>query len=184
MSTGMLIGIGVAVVVFAVVVGLYNALVRGKNMVEEAWNSIDVQLKRRWDLVPNLVETVKGYAAHEKQIFEDVARLRSESLTASTPGAKAAVENALTQSLRSVFAVAEAYPELRASENFQDLQRNLSELEEQIQMARRYYNGSVRDYNILVDSFPSLLVARAFAYGKMDFFELDEAERAVPKAAF
>ena len=164
--------------------GIYNRFVRLRNLAQEAWSGVDVQLKRRWDLVPNLVETVKGYAAHEKQIFEDVARLRSESLAASTPGAKAAVENALTQSLRSVFAVAEAYPELRASENFQDLQRNLSELEEQIQMARRCYNGSVRDYNILVDSFPSLLVARAFAYGKMDFFELDEAERAVPKAAF
>ena len=109
--------------------GIYNRFVRLRNLAQEAWSGVDVQLKRRWDLVPNLVETVKGYAAHEKQIFEDVARLRSESLAASTPGAKAAVENALTQSLRSVFAVAEAYPELRATENFQDLQRNLAELE-------------------------------------------------------
>ena len=176
--------LGIVAAVALWFLGIYNRFVRLRNLAQEAWSGVDVQLKRRWDLVPNLMESVKGYAAHEKQIFEDVAKLRSESLSATTPSAKAAVENALTQSLRSVFAVAEAYPELRASENFQDLQRNLSELEEQIQMARRYYNGSVRDYNILVDSFPSLLVARAFAYGKMDFFELDEAERAVPKAAF
>ena len=176
--------LGIAAAVALWFLGIYNRFVRLRNLAQEAWSGVDVQLKRRWDLVPNLMESVKGYAAHEKQIFEDVAKLRSESHSATTPSAKAAVENALTQSLRSVFAVAEAYPELRATENFQDLQRNLAELEEQIQMARRYYNGSVRDYNILVDSFPSLLVARAFSYGKMDFFDLDEAERAVPKVAF
>jgi LemA protein len=165
--------------------GTYNRLVRGRNLVEEAWSGIDVQLKRRHDLIPNLVETVKGYAAHEKQIFEDVARMRSASISASGVAEKAAAENGLTGALRQLFAVAEAYPDLKANQNFLQLQENLNAVESELQMARRYYNGAVRNQNILVESFPSNLVANMFAFQKAQFFEIEDAkERAVPKVQF
>lgn len=165
--------------------GTYNRLVRGRNLVEEAWSGIDVQLKRRHDLIPNLVETVKGYATHEKQIFEDVARMRSASISASGVAEKATAENGLTGALRQLFAVAEAYPDLKANQNFLQLQENLNTVESELQMARRYYNGAVRNQNILVESFPSNLVANMFAFQKAAFFEIEDAtERAVPKVQF
>jgi LemA protein len=177
--------VGLVVVLCIWFLSIYNRFVKLKNMVDEAWSGVDVQLKRRWDLVGNLVETVKGYASHEKEVFEEVARLRNQMNSASSVAERAQVENGLTQTLRSLFAVAEAYPQLRASENFSELQRTLGELEDQIQLARRYYNGTVRDYNIMVDSFPSLIVARTMGYSKRDFFQLeDPSERTAPKVSF
>ena len=156
----------------------YNSFIRLRNRTREAWSDIDVQLKRRYDLIPNLVESVKGYAAHEKGVFEAVTEARARSLGAEAKGdvkAVAAAENALAGALKTLFAVAENYPNLRASENFQKLQDELSDTENKIQAARRFYNANVRDLNIRVESFPSNLVAKIFGFGQMDFFELNEA---------
>ena len=182
MSTGILIAIGAAVVVFAVIVALYNALVRGKNMVEEAWSSIDVQLKRRHDLVPNLVSAVRQYASHEKGLFEEVSAARARSLSVQGDvAAQAKAESMLSGALSKLFAIAEAYPELRASENYQQLQQSLATLEDEIQMARRYYNGAAREQNDRVRQFPGNIVAGFFHFTPVTYFELDSpAERAVP----
>ena len=167
------------------VVLLYNRLVRLRNGSENAWSDIDVQLKRRHDLVPNLVETVKGYASHEKQTFEDVVEARGRAMAAEGPADKAQAEGFLGRTLKSLFALAEAYPELKANENFLSLQSELSVLEDAIQKARRYYNAIVRDFNILCQSFPSNLVAGAFGFAPRQFFELDsEAERSAPSVSF
>lgn len=175
----------VTLLVFGWAVSAYNRFIRLRNMMAEAWSGIDVQLKRRVDLVPNLVETVKGYASHEKELFERVAESRAQSVSAGTVKEQAAAENALTSSLRTLFAVAEAYPELKANTNFLDLQKSLTEIEDQVQMARRYYNGTVRENNVLVESFPSNLIARLSGFTKGDFFELeDEAERKAPQVRF
>ena len=176
----------IAVLVLAgIVVGLYNRFVRLKNGADAAWSDIDVQLKRRWELVPNLVETVKGYASHERATFEEVTRARSAAMSAAAPADKAQAETALTGSLRSLFAVAEQYPELRASQSFLSLQTELSSLEEAIQNARRYYNAVVRDLNTAVETFPGNLVAGMVGVGKRDYFELgSEAERAAPRVSF
>jgi len=174
-----------AVLVLGWGVSIYNRFVRLKNMMAEAWSGVDVQLKRRVDLIPNLVETVKGYATHEKEVFEKVAASRAQSISAGTVKEQAAAETGLTASLRTLFAVAEAYPELKANTNFLELQKSLSEIEDQIQMSRRYYNGTVRENNVLVESFPSNLVARLGGFGKGDFFELeDEGERKTPQVRF
>ena len=158
---------------------VFNRLVRERNMVREGWSGIDVQLKRRHDLVPNLVESVRGHATFERTVLEEVTRLRG------APRASRALqdgENALTTQLRGLLAVAEAYPQLRAGESFLGLQQRLTEVENQLQMARRYYNGAVRDYNIVVESFPSNLVARAFGFTLEEFFQVESAlERAVPE---
>jgi LemA protein len=183
----LMIGIFAAVValVFAWSVSVYNRFVRLRNLMAEAWSGIDVQLKRRVDLVPNLVETVKGYAGHEKELFEKIAASRAQSVSAGSVREQAAAESALTASLRTLFAVAEAYPELKANTNFLELQKSLAEIEDQVQMARRYYNGTVRENNVLVDSFPSNLVARLSGFAKADFFELeDDAERKAPQVRF
>jgi LemA protein len=164
------------------VVAIYNGLVRGRNMVNEAWSGIDVQLKRRHDLVPNLVSTVKQYAAHERSIFEEVneARARSISVTGDV-AAQAKAENMLSSALRSLFAVAEAYPDLKASDNFRQLQENIDKLEEDIQMARRYYNGTARNQNNKVMQFPSNIVAGIFHFAPVVYFEMDNPEeKAVP----
>lgn len=153
----------------------YNRLVTLTNRAKEAWADIDVQLKRRYDLIPNLVNTVKGYAAHESQAFEKVTAARAASLQAVTPAGKAEAENQLSQALKSVFAVAEAYPDLKANQNFLELQRELSDTENKIQAARRFYNGNVRDLNISTETFPSNIVASLFNFEKMELFELDEA---------
>jgi LemA protein len=182
-----LIGIFAAAValVFAWSVSVYNRFVRLRNLMAEAWSGIDVQLKRRVDLIPNLVETVKGYAGHEKELFEKIAASRAQSVSAGSVREQAAAESALTASLRTLFAVAEAYPDLKANTNFLELQKSLAEIEDQIQMARRYYNGTVRENNVLVDSFPSNLVARMAGFTKADFFELeDSAERKAPQVRF
>ena len=164
---------------------LYNRLVRLRNMVREGWSGIDVQLKRRANLIPNLVETVKGYMGHERDLLEKVTQLRSQSLQTGDLVEKQRVESALTGGLARLFAVAEGYPELKANQNFQDLQSQLSEIEDQIQLARRYYNGTVRNYNIAIESFPGNLVAGWFAFQTAEFFEIeDPGDRAVPKVSF
>jgi LemA protein len=164
---------------------LYNALASLRVRADAAWADIDAQLKRRYDLIPNLVETVKGYASHEKGVFERVTELRSQAIAAQGPAEQAKVENMLTQALRSVFAVAENYPELRASENFGQLQGTLAEIEDKIQAARRYYNAVVRDYNTKVHVVPSSIVASLFGFKDREYFELESAEeRKAPKVDF
>jgi len=172
--------IAVVVVVFV----LYNGLVRLRAQADAAWSDIDVQLKRRHDLVPNLVETVKGYASHERDTLQAVVDARSRAMSARDPGERAQAENALTGALKSLFALAEAYPQLRAAENFGSLQRSLAEIEDAIQNARRYFNAVVRDYNTKVQQFPSNLIARSFGFGERRYFEMDEGERAVPGVSF
>ena len=177
------LGVVVAAALYAV--SAYNKLVTLRNSGENAWSDIDVHLKRRYELIPNLVETVKGYAEHEQGTFEKVTQARSQAMQATTPGEKGAAEGNLTQVLKSLFAVAEAYPELKANENFLSLQEELSSLEDAIQNARRYYNAVVRDLNTACDVFPSNIVANLFSIGKKEYFELEaEAERAAPQVSF
>ncbi len=179
-------------IIIALVVGIggyvmlaYNSLVRQRNQVREAWSDIDVQLKRRYNLIPNLIETVKGYASHERQAFESVTQARAEALGAQTPADKAQAENALTSTLKSLFAVAEAYPDLKANANFLELQRELADTENKIQAARRFYNSTVRDYNTDVQSMPKNIIAALFSFKAEEFFELeDEAARSVPRVDF
>lgn len=167
------------------VIGMYNSLVRLKVQAENAWADIDVQLKRRYDLIPNLVETVKGYAEHEKQTFEAVITARNRSMAATTPSTKAEAEGLLAQSLKSLFALAEAYPQLRAVESYTQLQNSLAQIEEAVQNARRYYNAVVRDLNTKIQEFPSNVIANFFSFKPREFFEIaDAAERAVPKIRF
>lgn len=167
------------------VVGTYNRLIRLTVQSENAWADIDVQLKRRYDLIPNLIETVKGYAGHEQQTFEAVIAARHRAMTAATPATKADAEGVLAQSLRSLFALAESYPQLRAVESFTQLQGSLSQIEEAVQQARRYYNAVVRDLNTQIREFPSNLVANSFRFTPREFFEIAEAaERTVPKIRF
>jgi LemA protein len=179
-----------AIIVIAIVICLwgvvsFNRFIRGSQFVREAWSGIDVQLKRRYDLVPALVETVKGYREHERKLFEEIADMRSRCMSAEGVREKGEAENGLTRAIRSLFAVAEAYPQLKASENFLGLQKNLSEIEDQIQLARRYYNGTVRNYNIRVESFPSMLVAGLCGFRRADFFEIEYAtERTAPDVKF
>jgi LemA protein len=163
----------------------YNKLVGLRQRSEEAWSDIDVQLKRRTDLVPNLIETVKGYAAHERTTLDQVVRARGAAVTAQTPEARAQAENQLTGALRQLFAVAESYPELKANQSFSELQGSLGQIEETIQSSRRYYNAVVRDLNTTIDSFPSNQIALFFRFAKRQYFELDRPEeRQVPRVAF
>ena len=164
----------------------YNRFVQFKINVSEAWSDIEVQLKRRYNLIPNLVETVKGYAAHERGTLENVVKARNAALkNEGSPAEQAKTENVLSGALRQLFALAESYPNLKANENFAKLQTDLSMLEDEIQKSRRFYNGNVRLNNTLVEQFPSNLIARAFTFKSAEFFELeDAAERAVPKVAF
>jgi LemA protein len=164
---------------------IYNRLVRLRQLVREGWSGIDVQLKRRTNLIPNLVETVKGYLTHERDLISRVTELRSRSLRAESVTDKQRVENELSRSLANIWAVAENYPDLKANQNFLDLQGQLSKIEEEIQMARRYYNGTVRELNIKIESFPSNLIAGPFGFQPRTFFEIgDAAERAVPQVEF
>ena len=164
---------------------LYNNLVRMKIKVDEAWADIEVQLKRRYDLVPNLVETVKGYMQHEKEVFEKVTEARAKAMEAKNLQEKAESENQFSQSLKSLFAVAENYPELKANENFLELQRELVDTEDKIQAARRFYNGSVRDYNIAISTFPSMIFAKLFKFTKREMFETqNELEKEPVKVKF
>jgi LemA protein len=169
----------------AVAVVAYNRLVGLTQRSGEAWSDVDVQLKRRTDLVPNLVETVKGYAAHERGTLDAVVRARGAAAGAQTPEARARAEGQLTDALRQLFALAEAYPDLKASQSFQSLQQSLAQIEDDIQSSRRYYNAVVRDLNTAVDSFPSNLVASFFRFVKRAYFELDRPDdRQVPRVTF
>lgn len=175
MISWVILAIAVVILVFAI--GMYNSLVQLRVRADSAWSDIDVQLKRRHDLIPNLVETVKGYAAHEKGTFENIAKYRSMAMQATTPADKAAAENQLTGALKSLFAVAENYPELKASEEFTQLQGSLSQTEDAIQNSRRYYNAVVRDLNTRIQSFPSNILAGMFGFQLRQFFEVSEADR-------
>jgi LemA protein len=167
----------ILVVIAFVLIGMYNSLVQLRVRCDSAWSDIDVQLKRRHDLIPNLVETVKGYAAHEKGTFENIAKLRSQAMQAVAPADKAEAENQLTGALKTLFAVAENYPELKASEEFTQLQGSLNQTEDSIQNARRYYNAVVRDLNTKVQSFPTNLIAGMFGFTQRQFFETAAADR-------
>jgi LemA protein len=184
----MLFGLGILalIVIFIVaVISMYNGLVRLKVQCDNAWSDIDVQLKRRYDLIPNLVETVKGYAAHEKGTLEGVIQARNQAISAEGPAAKAQAEGMLTSALRQVFALAEAYPQLRAVESFNQLQNTLNSIEDSIQNARRYYNAVVRDFNTKIAQFPSNIIAGMFNFKSREFFELTApAEREAPKVSF
>lgn len=176
----------VAIIVLAALIalGIYNGLVRSKVRTQEAWSGIDVQLKRRADLVPNLVETVRGYAEHEREVFENVTRARAMLEQAQGPAQAAEANNQLTQALRSLFAVAENYPQLRASENFMALQRELSDIEEKIAYARQFYNRNVTDFNSRILVVPNVFIARTFNFQPFEFFEAEEEARAAPEVSF
>lgn len=184
MTTAVWVLIGLAILVVLWLVGVYNGLVTQKNRVDEAWADIDVQLKRRADLIPNLLETVKGYAKHEKKIFEDVTKLRTEALSAGSLAERAEKENLLSAALKSVFAVAENYPDLKASANFIELQRELTDTEDKIQAARRFYNSLVRDFNTAIQIFPQTLFVGRLGFKAFELFEASESDRAVVKVSF
>jgi len=172
------------VIVILWFIAAYNGFIRLRNLCDNSWSDVDVQLKRRYNLIPNIVNTVKGYAKHEREVFENVTKARAEATAATSPVEKSGAENMLTSALRQLFAVVENYPELKANTNFLELQKELSLIEDAIQNARRYYNAVVRDFNIKVESFPSNLVARIFKFLKREFFEIEEGERTVPKVEF
>ncbi|HXZ47100.1 MAG TPA: LemA family protein [Pseudolabrys sp.] len=176
--------IAAAAIVLYVIIA-FNSLVRTRQMANEAWSGIDVQLKRRSDLVPNLVEIVKGYAGHERSVLDEVTRLRgaARALPADDVASRAQAEGALSVALGKLIALAENYPDLKASANFLELQQQLSQLETELQMARRYYNGAVRNQNVLVQSFPSNLIADLFGFGQRQYFEISDADRAVPEVS-
>ena len=173
MGTPTIILIIVAVLIIWLI-GIFNVLVVRRNRVKESWSDIEVQLKRRYDLIPNLVNAVKGYAAHEKDVFEEVTKARAMAIGAKTPQEHGQAENILTSALKHLFAVAEAYPQLRASENFRELQMELSDTENKIQAARRFYNSTVMDLNTSIEQFPANLIAGMFGFKKEDFFDLEE----------
>lgn len=178
MSIAIYVVIAIIVILVLWLIAVYNGLIKLRNRTREAWSDIDVQLKRRYNLIPNLVETVKGYAAHERELFEKVTEARTRAMQAGTPEEKGKAENALTGTLKTLFAVAENYPELKASENFAKLQDELSDTENKIQAARRFYNGNVRDFNTRIEVFPNNLVAGMLKFTKFEFFEVEEtAER-------
>jgi LemA protein len=176
--------IAVLAVVAIYVIIVFNRLIRSRNLVREGWSGIDVQLRRRSDLIPNLVEIVKGYAGHERTVFEDVAAKRTAAISAGSVPQKAAAEQALQGSIGKLFAVAEAYPELKANQNFLELQKQMADLEDQLQMARRYYNGTVRDFNTGIQTFPDVLIAGVFGFQEEHFFQIDAAAAAVPNVNF
>ena len=181
-STIVLIIVAVLIIWF---IATYNVLIVRRNRVKESWSDIEVQLKRRYDLIPNLVNAVKGYAAHEKDVFEEVTKARSVAIGAKTPDEHGKAENMLTGALRHLFAVAEAYPQLRASENFKELQMELSDTENKIQAARRFYNSTVMDLNTSIEQFPTNLIAGMFGFKKEEFFDLDSVEEGkTPKIEF
>lgn len=183
MSAGIIALIVIAILVVWLI-AMYNGLVRSRNRVDEAWSDIDVQLKRRYDLIPNLVNTVKGYATHEKGLFESVTEARTRAMNAGTTEDRAQAENMLSGTLKSLFAVAENYPDLKANQNFLELQRELSDTENKIQASRRFYNGNVMDFNTKIQVFPTNVFAGMFNFTKRDFFEAAEAEKENVKVEF
>ena len=177
--------LGVIAVVALWLVAVYNGLIKNKNQTEEDWSDIDVQLKRRHNLIPNLIETVKGYATHERELFERVTEARSNAMNAGSAEEKGKAENMLTDTLKSLFAVAENYPDLKASENFAKLQDELSDTENKIQASRRFYNSNARDFNIKLQVFPTNMIAKKLGFTKKDFFEIeDKKEKEVPTVKF
>lgn len=180
----MTIAIIILVVLALIFISIYNSLVGKRNKVKNSWSQIDVQLKRRFDLIPNLLETVKGYAAHEKTTFEQVTEARTKYLSAGTPSDMMKANGELTQVLSRLFAVAEAYPELKANTNFQELQAELSKTEDKISFARQFYNDVVMDYNNAVQMFPSSFIASLFSFREETFFNIDESEKSVPQVKF
>ncbi len=185
MSTAAMVITAVVVLLVLMLIGMYNGLVRARLAVKNAWSQIDVQLKRRYDLIPNLVETVKGYAAHERGTLDAVVRARQQCIDASGVRSQAAAENMLTGALRQLFALAEAYPDLKANQNFSQLQEELASTENKISFARQYYNNTVENYNAKIQSFPAVLFAGMFGFTPEEFFELeDAAEREAPKVKF
>jgi len=177
--------LGIIAVILAWVIIVYNSLIVLRTRVEEAWADIEVQLKRRHNLIPNLVNTVKGYAGHEKEVFQKVTEARTKAMGATSMSDKAQTENMLSQTLKSLFAVAENYPQLKANQNFLSLQKELTDTEDKVQYSRRFFNTNVRDYNIKTQVFPSSLIASLFKFSKKDMFEIEEAaERSVPKVQF
>ena len=187
MSTGIIVIIVVVAIVVIIAIAIwamYNGLVRARVRVQEAWSGIDVQLRRRASLIPNLVETVKGYAKHEREVFENVTKARAALMGATDPRGAAEANNMLTGALKSLFAVAEAYPELKASENFKKLQSDLTDTEDKIAYSRQFYNTNVLDYNTRIKVFPTVILAGAFGFQPSAFFEADEAGRAEVKVNF
>ncbi|HOZ56176.1 MAG: LemA family protein [Parcubacteria group bacterium ADurb.Bin316] len=183
MTTFLWVLLGVIAVIVVAVIGMYNSLIRLKNRVDEAWSDIDVQLKRRYDLIPNLVETVKGYAAHEKETFEKVVNARSAAMAAESKGdAKelAAAENMLSGTLKSLFALSENYPDLKANQNFLELQRELTDTEDKIQASRRFYNGNVRDFNTKLQVFPTNIFGNMLGFKAREFFGIEDAKEKEP----
>jgi LemA protein len=183
MGIGLVLLIIIAVLVLWLV-AVYNGLIKLKNRVDEAWSDIDVQLKRRHDLIPNLINTVKGYAAHERELFEKVTAARTAAMGAQTPAEKEKTENILSGTLKSLFAVAEAYPDLKANQNFLELQRELTDTEDKIQASRRFYNGNVRDFNIKIEVFPNNVIAGMLHFTKREFFQAEEGEKEPVKVEF
>ena len=171
---------GIIALIVLYVIFAFNSLIRRRNQADEAWSDIEVQMKRRYDLIPNVVETVKGYAAHEKGVFENVTAARASAMGATSAQDKAKAENALSNTLKTLFAVAENYPDPKPNTNFLDLQRELADTENKIQSARRFFNGVVRDYNTAIQSFPTNILAGMFSFSKKDFFDLDNQEEAKP----
>ncbi len=174
----MVIGLIIAGVVLLLIVYIYNSLVRAKIRVDEAWSDITVQLKRRYDLIPNLVNTVKGYAKHEEKVFTKVTEARTKAMSAQGPAEAAKADNMFQSALKSLFAVAESYPQLRASENFQQLQEEVTDTEDKIQAARRFYNGAARDLNTKIQTFPNNIFATLFRFKNREFFDVDQSEAA------
>ncbi|MFH0856731.1 MAG: LemA family protein [bacterium] len=176
MNTILWVVLAVIIIAILWLIAVYNGLIKAKTRTDEAWSDIDVQLKRRYDLIPNLINAVKGYAAHEKNLFESVTKARAEAIGAQGAKDKAAAENALSGTLKSLFAVAENYPQLKANENFAKLQDELTDTENKIQASRRFYNGNVRDYNIKLQVFPTNLIANALGFKGKEFFEITDAK--------
>lgn len=188
MGTSLFIVIGLLVALAAVIIGMYNSLIRLKNRVDEAWSDIDVQLKRRYDLIPNLVETVKGYAGHERETLEKVTEARANAMKAQEGGdakQQAEAENFLSGTLKTLFALSENYPDLKANANFLELQRELSDTENKIQASRRFYNGNVRDFNTKLEVFPTNIIGNMLGFKSRDYFEIaEEKEREAVKVKF
>jgi len=183
MST-IIIVLAVIFVVLLYIMVVYNGLITLRNRVKEAWSDIDVQLKRRYDLIPNLVETVKGYASHEKETFNKVIEARSKAMSATGLKEKGEAENALSGTLKSLFALSESYPDLKASVNFLELQKELTDTEDKIQASRRFYNGNVMDFNTKLETFPTNMIAQMFGFKVSEFFVAEEGEKATPKVSF
>lgn len=174
MNTYLIVIFAIIAVVILSLIFIYNGLIRRKNRTEEAWADIEVQMKRRYDLIPNVVETVKGYMSHERNVLENVTKARTQAMGAKSAQEHATAENMLSNTLKTLFAVAENYPDLKANANFLDLQRELADTENKIQAARRFFNANVRDLNTMIESFPSNIIAGMFRFSKKEFFDLDE----------